>query len=76
MRCSRRPLATYISGPSHCYTKLIRQWTDAITAADLLHRTTYATGTIRLRAFRAIAVRPLDPQTLRTLDDHLTHFAA
>jgi ATP/maltotriose-dependent transcriptional regulator MalT len=48
----------------------------AITAADLLHRTTYATGAIRLRAFRAIAVRPLDPQTLRTLDDHLAHLAA
>ncbi|MCA1836825.1 MAG: helix-turn-helix domain-containing protein [Actinobacteria bacterium] len=48
----------------------------AITAADLLHTTTYATGTIRLRAFRAIAARPLDPQTLRTLDDHLSHLAA
>jgi transcriptional regulator with XRE-family HTH domain len=48
----------------------------AITAADLLHTTTYATGAIRLRAFRAIAARPLDPQTLRALDDHLTHLAA
>jgi len=48
----------------------------AITAADLLHTTTYATGTIRLRAFRATAARPLDPQTLRTLDDHLAHLAA
>ena len=48
----------------------------AITAADLLHTTTYATGAIRLRAFRAIAARPLDPQTLRALDDHLAHLAA
>jgi ATP/maltotriose-dependent transcriptional regulator MalT len=43
----------------------------AITAADLLHTITYATGALRLRAFRAIAARPLDPQTLRALDDHL-----
>jgi hypothetical protein len=48
----------------------------AITAADLLHTTTYATGAIRLRAFRANAARPLDPQTLRALDDHLAHLAA
>jgi ATP/maltotriose-dependent transcriptional regulator MalT len=48
----------------------------AITAADLLHTTTYATGAIRLRAFRAIAARPLDPQALRVLDDHLAHLAA
>ena len=42
----------------------------AITAADLLHRTPYATGATRLRAFRATAARPLDPQTLRALDAH------
>jgi hypothetical protein len=48
----------------------------AITAADLLHTTPYATGTIRLRAFRAIATRPLDPQILRALDEHLAHLAA
>jgi hypothetical protein len=48
----------------------------AITAADLLHTTTYATGASCLRAFRANAARPLDPQTLRALDDHLAHLAA
>jgi len=48
----------------------------AITAADLLHRTPYATGTTRLRAFRAIAARPMCPRALRALDDHLTHLAA
>ena len=48
----------------------------AITAADLLHRTPYATGATRLRAFRATAARPLDAQNLRALDDHLAHLAA
>ncbi len=48
----------------------------AITAADLLNITTYVTGTVRLRAFRAIAARPLAPQTLRVLDQHLAHLAA
>jgi len=48
----------------------------AITAAGLLYTTTYATGAVRLRAFRAIAARPLDPQTLRALDDHLAYLAA
>ncbi|HEX2290491.1 MAG TPA: helix-turn-helix transcriptional regulator [Pseudonocardiaceae bacterium] len=48
----------------------------AITAADLLHRTPYVTGATRLRAFRATAARPLDPRTLRALDDHLAHLAA
>ena len=48
----------------------------ALTAADLLHCTTYATGTNRLRTFRALAARPLDPHTLRALDDHLVHLAA
>ncbi|HEY6423021.1 MAG TPA: hypothetical protein VIY28_07190, partial [Pseudonocardiaceae bacterium] len=33
----------------------------AITAADLLHRTTYATGATRLHAFRAAAARPINP---------------
>jgi transcriptional regulator with XRE-family HTH domain len=48
----------------------------AITAANLLHRTSYATGATRLRAFRATAARPLDAQNLRALDDHLAHLAA
>ncbi|MGH4011219.1 MAG: helix-turn-helix domain-containing protein [Pseudonocardiaceae bacterium] len=48
----------------------------AITAADLLHRTPYATGATRLRAFRATAARPIGPRALRALDDHLTHLAA
>lgn len=48
----------------------------AITAADLLQRTTYVTGAIRLRAFRVTAAQPLDPQTLRALDDLLAHLAA
>jgi tetratricopeptide (TPR) repeat protein len=48
----------------------------AITAADLLHRTIYASGATRLRTFRATAARPLDAQNLRALDDHLAHLAA
>jgi hypothetical protein len=48
----------------------------AITAADLLHRTPYATGATRLRVFRATAAHPLDPRTLRALDDYLAHLAA
>ncbi|MGH3779431.1 MAG: helix-turn-helix domain-containing protein [Pseudonocardiaceae bacterium] len=48
----------------------------AITAADLLHLTPYATGTTRLRAFRATAARPIGPRALRALDEHLTHLAA
>jgi hypothetical protein len=43
----------------------------AITAAGLLHRTPYATGTTRLRAFRAAAAHPIGPRALRVLDDHL-----
>jgi hypothetical protein len=43
----------------------------AITAADLLCRTPYATGTTRLRAFRAAAERPVGPRALRVLDEHL-----
>jgi transcriptional regulator with XRE-family HTH domain len=48
----------------------------ATTAADLLHRTPYATGAAHLRAFRAAAARPIDARTLRVLDDHLAHLAA
>jgi transcriptional regulator with XRE-family HTH domain/tetratricopeptide (TPR) repeat protein len=48
----------------------------AITAADLLQRTRYATGTARLRAFRAAAARPIGPRALRVLDEHLAHLAA
>jgi hypothetical protein len=48
----------------------------AITAADLLNRTPYATGTTRLRAFRAAAARPISPRALRALDEHLAHLAA
>jgi transcriptional regulator with XRE-family HTH domain len=48
----------------------------AITAADLLHRTTYATGATRLRAFRAAAARPINPRALRALDEHLARLAA
>jgi transcriptional regulator with XRE-family HTH domain len=48
----------------------------AITAADLLNRIPYASGTTRLRAFRAAAARPINPHALRTLDEHLAHLAA
>jgi transcriptional regulator with XRE-family HTH domain len=48
----------------------------AITAADLLHHTPYATGATRLRAFRTTAARPIGPRTLRVLDEHLAHLAA
>jgi len=48
----------------------------AITAADLLHRTPYATGTTYLRAFRTAATRPIGPRALRILDEHLAHLAA
>jgi transcriptional regulator with XRE-family HTH domain len=48
----------------------------AITAADLLNRTTYATGATRLRAFRAAAARPISPHALRALDEHLARLAA
>ena len=48
----------------------------AITAADLLHRTPYATGTTRLRAFRTTAARPIGPRALRILDEHLAPLAA
>jgi transcriptional regulator with XRE-family HTH domain len=48
----------------------------ATTAADLLQRAPYATGTTRLRAFRAAAARPIGPRALRVLDEHLAHLAA
>jgi tetratricopeptide (TPR) repeat protein len=48
----------------------------ATTAVDLLHLTPYATGTARLRAFRAVAARPIGPRALRVLDEHLAQLAA
>jgi tetratricopeptide (TPR) repeat protein len=48
----------------------------AITAADLLNRTPYATGATRLRAFRAAAAHPISPRALRALDEHLAQLAA
>jgi transcriptional regulator with XRE-family HTH domain len=48
----------------------------ATTAADLLQRTPYATGTTHLRAFRAIAAHPIGPRALRVLDEHLAQLAA
>jgi transcriptional regulator with XRE-family HTH domain len=48
----------------------------ATAAADLLQRTRYATGTARLRAFRAAAARPIGPRALRVLDEHLAQLAA
>jgi transcriptional regulator with XRE-family HTH domain len=48
----------------------------ATTAADLLHRAPYATGTTRLRAFRAAAARLIGSRALRVLDEHLAELAA
>jgi transcriptional regulator with XRE-family HTH domain len=48
----------------------------AITAAELLHRTPYATGTTRLYAFRTAAAHPIGPRGLRVLDEHLAHLVA
>jgi tetratricopeptide (TPR) repeat protein len=48
----------------------------AITAADLLNGTTYATGATRLRAFRTAAARPISSHALRALDEHLARLAA
>jgi hypothetical protein len=56
--------------------KLSEACRHATTAADLLHRTPYATGTAHLRAFRAIAARPLGPRALRALDNQLGRIAA
>ncbi len=54
--------------PEACY--------HAITAAELLHRTPYTTGTTRLYAFRAAAAHPIGPRGLRVLDEHLAHLDA
>jgi len=48
----------------------------ATTAADLLRRAPYATGTARLRAFRAVAARPIGSRALRVLDERLAQLAA
>jgi hypothetical protein len=48
----------------------------ATTAADLLHRTPYATGTARLRAFRTLAARSIGHRALRALDEYLAQLAA
>jgi transcriptional regulator with XRE-family HTH domain/tetratricopeptide (TPR) repeat protein len=56
--------------------KLPEACRHATTAADLLHRTPYATGAALLRGFRTIAARPLGPRALRALDDHLGRIAA
>lgn len=49
---------------------------QATKAADLLHYAAYAIGAARLRAFRAIAQRPLPSGALRVLDLHLSEIAA
>jgi len=43
----------------------------ALTAAEILHHTPYATGTTRLRTFRTAAARPIGPRALRALDNLL-----
>ncbi|HEY3896708.1 MAG TPA: hypothetical protein VGL88_15255, partial [Pseudonocardiaceae bacterium] len=48
----------------------------ATTAANLLQRAPYATGTTRLHAFRAAAARPIGSRALRVLDEQLAHLAA
>lgn len=48
----------------------------ATHAANLLHQATYALGAARLRAFRAVAQRPLNSGALRALDEHLSRIAA
>lgn len=48
----------------------------ATQAADLLHQTPYATGTARLRAFRAAAAQPMNTRALRVLDEQLRQLAA
>jgi hypothetical protein len=49
---------------------------QATKAADLLHHAAYAIGAARLRAFRAIAHRPLPNGALRVLDAYLSEIAA
>jgi hypothetical protein len=48
----------------------------ATAAADFLCRTPYATGAARIRAFRALAARPIGPRALRVLDQRLAQLAA
>jgi transcriptional regulator with XRE-family HTH domain/tetratricopeptide (TPR) repeat protein len=48
----------------------------ATEAAGLLHKTPYAIGSARLRAFRAAAAQPLSSHALRVLDEHLRQLAA
>jgi len=48
----------------------------ATTAAGLLDRVPYATGTIRLRAFREATTGQAGPKILRVIDEHLAHAAA
>jgi tetratricopeptide (TPR) repeat protein len=48
----------------------------ATSAAELLHRSPYAAGAARLRAFRVLAARPIGPRALRVLDEHLAQLAA
>jgi ATP/maltotriose-dependent transcriptional regulator MalT len=45
-------------------------------AAALLRQAAYAVGTVRLRAFRTAAERPLSSAALRALDEHLIRIAA
>jgi len=48
----------------------------ATQAAGLLHQTPHATGTARLRAFRAAATQPMSSRALRVLDEQLRQLAA
>jgi hypothetical protein len=48
----------------------------ATQAAELLQRAVYTVGTARLRAFRAVAERPLTNTALRAIDVYLTRIAA
>lgn len=48
----------------------------AAEAAGLLHQTHYATGSARLRAFRAAAAQPMNSRALRVLDEQLRQLAA
>ncbi|MGQ0719313.1 MAG: helix-turn-helix domain-containing protein [Pseudonocardiales bacterium] len=48
----------------------------ATEAAGLLHPTPYATGSDRLRAFRATAAQPVSSHALRILDEQLRQLAA
>ncbi|HKR48216.1 MAG TPA: helix-turn-helix transcriptional regulator [Pseudonocardiaceae bacterium] len=48
----------------------------ATQAAELLQRAPYATGGVRLRAFRDAAAHPIGPRALRVLDEYLGDLAA